>query len=131
MPTHIDTLVCDDVRMETGKKMSIMGLYGSSIGVPSFPWRTSKLCILQRWSTLPEGATVKLQITLPGVHSPLIIRMTTGPSVPPALSSLVVNLEGFEVLERGDMIIETYFGDSSEPDHRHSISIGPKEELEV
>lgn len=35
---------CDDVRQEVGNKLSFLGIYGSSLIVPSFPTTLVKLC---------------------------------------------------------------------------------------
>lgn len=37
---------CDDVRQETGNKLSLMGVYQSSLIVPTLPFVLPKLCIL-------------------------------------------------------------------------------------
>lgn len=35
---------CDDIRQEVGNKLSIMGIYGANLIVPSFPTVLPKLC---------------------------------------------------------------------------------------
>lgn len=40
------TVVCDDVRKEEGNKLSYMGIYGSSILLPAFPFTLAKLCFV-------------------------------------------------------------------------------------
>lgn len=130
MPRYIDTFVCDDVRRELGNKLSIMGLYGLSIGVPSFPWHASVLWIVQRWTDLPEPTTVRFQITLPGIHEPLIQSMEMVEPTPALnVRNLLMKLEAVQVPERGEMTVETYFGESSEPSHSHIIMIVLGEEL--
>ena len=42
----MSTVVCDDVRKEEGNKLSYMGIYGSSILLPSFPFTLAKLCFV-------------------------------------------------------------------------------------
>jgi hypothetical protein len=39
-------LYCDDVRQETGNKLSLMGVYQSALFVPTLPFTLPKLCIV-------------------------------------------------------------------------------------
>jgi len=45
-PWFMTTVVCDDVRKEEGNKLSYMGIYGSNILVPAFPFTLPKLCFV-------------------------------------------------------------------------------------
>jgi len=40
------TIFCDDVRMEAGNKLSLMGIYRNQLYVPSFPFTLIKLCLV-------------------------------------------------------------------------------------
>jgi hypothetical protein len=40
------TIVCDDVRRETGGKLSYMGIYSGSVVVAGFPAKLAKLCFV-------------------------------------------------------------------------------------
>jgi hypothetical protein len=46
--TLVHTLICDDVRLEVGNKMSLMGLF-QNIFLPRFPATVVKFAILNRW----------------------------------------------------------------------------------
>lgn len=50
LPKHEFTLLADDIRMEIGNKPSIMGVYGDSIIVASFPVILPKLFLFSRLS---------------------------------------------------------------------------------
>ena len=45
MARTFHTIWCDDVRMELGNKMSLMGVYSSELLVPTFPFVLQKLCL--------------------------------------------------------------------------------------
>jgi hypothetical protein len=45
MARTFQTIWCDDVRMEVGNKMSLMGVYSSELLVPTFPFVLQKLCL--------------------------------------------------------------------------------------
>ena len=45
MARTLQTIWCDDVRMEVGNKMSLMGIYSTELLVPTFPFVLQKLCL--------------------------------------------------------------------------------------
>ena len=45
MARTFQTIWCDDVRMEVGNKMSLMGVYSNVLLVPTFPFTLLKLCL--------------------------------------------------------------------------------------
>ena len=42
---HIQVTYCDDIRHEVGAKVSHMGIYSTSLFVPSFPINLPKFCV--------------------------------------------------------------------------------------
>lgn len=54
-PKHEFTLLCDDIRQETGGKTSLMGLYDHHIVVPQVPFSLPKVCFYTRFSRM-DGA---------------------------------------------------------------------------
>lgn len=65
-------ILCDDVRLEIGGKVSIIGEY-SQIDVPSMPFGTL-LCVLTKWSGSPgASAKVSLQMISPESDHPIPI----------------------------------------------------------
>lgn len=45
MARTLQTVWCDDIRMEIGNKMSLMGIYSNEMLVPAFPFIIEKLCL--------------------------------------------------------------------------------------
>lgn len=45
MARTLQTIWCDDIRMEVGNKMSLMGIYSAELLVPTFPFVLQKLCL--------------------------------------------------------------------------------------
>ncbi len=53
----LTSTMCDDVRLEAGNKLSIMGSYvGGAIVVPQFPFTVAKLCFLSDLIILPPDS---------------------------------------------------------------------------
>ncbi|GMW07427.1 MAG: hypothetical protein QY320_00310 [Gammaproteobacteria bacterium] len=50
-PRFLFTVVCDDVRQETGNKMSMMGIYEQTIVFPGFPAAVPRLCFVMKART--------------------------------------------------------------------------------
>ncbi|ADI30489.1 hypothetical protein [Methylotenera versatilis] len=51
MARTLQTIWCDDVRVEAGNKISLMGVYGGEMLVPAFPFTIEKLCLSCKSST--------------------------------------------------------------------------------
>jgi hypothetical protein len=51
MARTLQTIWCDDVRVEAGNKFSLMGVYGGEMLVPAFPFTIEKLCLSCKTST--------------------------------------------------------------------------------
>lgn len=51
---HVETLFCDDIRHETGGKLSFIGVYSGELLVPAFPVMLSKLCLFVKIVTPAE-----------------------------------------------------------------------------
>ena len=45
MARTLQTIWCDDVRIEAGNKFSLMGVYAGEMLVPAFPFTIEKLCL--------------------------------------------------------------------------------------
>lgn len=56
MVRTLESIWCDDVRLEVGNKISYMGVYFNELFVPSFPFALEKLCL---------SCQVKTSIDLP------------------------------------------------------------------
>jgi hypothetical protein len=65
-------IICDDVRLELGGKVSIIGEF-SQVQVPCLP-QTVPLCVLTKWSGKPgTRGTVTLQMLAPENNTPVTI----------------------------------------------------------
>jgi len=64
MARELHTVWCDDVRMEAGNKMSLMGVYSSEMLVPSFPFVIDKLCLSCKSSTDIKKPFQRLKIVV-------------------------------------------------------------------
>jgi hypothetical protein len=58
----VASFICDDIRSEEGNKVSLMGLYDESMLLPQIPAKIPKLCLFQRWSEVPVGAKVNIEV---------------------------------------------------------------------
>ena len=47
----IDWMICDDIRREINRKVTLVGVYQDVIGVPTLPFTLPQLCILTKWDT--------------------------------------------------------------------------------
>ena len=57
VPDLQSALLCDDVRQERNGKFILIGLY-DGLGLPQFPFRQQRLCIVTRWCS-GEGKFVQ------------------------------------------------------------------------
>lgn len=57
--------ICDDVRQEINGKISMMGIYNSSIVVPEIPYSISKLCFYSRFSGITNKHVFNFSIVNP------------------------------------------------------------------
>ena len=64
-PKHEFTLLCDDIRQETGGKTSLMGLYDHHIVVPQVPFSLPKVCFYTRFSRMDGAFKFSFSIASP------------------------------------------------------------------
>lgn len=57
--------ICDDIRYEEGGKLSIMGLYNSSIYLPQVPYIFSKFCFYSRFEGIKQSHLFNFKIIDP------------------------------------------------------------------
>lgn len=119
MLVYVDTLLCELVRSEANGKISLLGLFGEAILVPSIPGVMSSLAIVQRWrpTTDERPGTMKvftLELRGPGIEiqgSPMAPPRQTvqviipGPPLP--LIQVGFQLFGFPVQQQGDYQVLT------------------------
>ncbi len=64
-------LFCEDIRQEMGGKVSLMGVLGSKLLTPQFPFGFPKLCLFIEWEDLVGKAEIAVNILAPeGVEIP-------------------------------------------------------------
>lgn len=56
MTRYATCIFCDDIRMEVGNKISLIGVYGGVLQVPSIPALLPKLCIQTNFETPADQA---------------------------------------------------------------------------
>lgn len=66
MPPKLDTIIfCDDIRQETGNKLTLVGIYGSHVYLPKdakFPAGMRQLCAYLRFSGVRGGEKLSLKV---------------------------------------------------------------------
>jgi hypothetical protein len=73
-PKHEFTLLCDDIRQETGGKTSLMGLYDHHIVAPQVPAVLPKVCFYTRFSRMDGQFKFSFSIVAPAGERKDIIR---------------------------------------------------------
>src|SRR6266536_5494036 len=114
MPIYRDTILCELIRPEINNKLSVLGLFGECIFVPSVPTVLSSFAILQRWAPEPnEGPGTRFEMSFelrgPGLDT---IRFAPYevivPAPPKPLIQAAVQLQGFPVARTGDYELITF-----------------------
>ena len=66
-------LICEDIRQETGGRVSLMGILGSKLFVQEFPLMFPKFCLFVEWGEITGKVSVQLNIIAPeGVELPQV-----------------------------------------------------------
>src|SRR5215467_682878 len=88
------TLFCDDIRLEVGNKVTLVGIYTTGMVVPqSFPITLPKFCLWINYQE-PMDATwreIKFQVLAPGQEKPIaesVLELETfrqTPTLPPTI----------------------------------------------
>jgi hypothetical protein len=124
---HEVTIICDDIRTETGHKFSLMGLYDEVIIVESVPARIAKLCMYQKWTEVPELLSFSVEIKGSALGGK-IVTMEPRPDVKdydPARTKaqIMVALVPFDLITEGEVQFVTYLGDKSQPIYSHKLEV--------
>ena len=128
------SFICDDIRTEEGHKISLMGIYDKGLLLPQIPARLAKLCLYQRWSGVPIGT--KLEVELRGsavaksvraqgiAQSGVDISAGTRPHGSAVVdSNLLMVFAPVDIAAAGEIEFLTFWDGRSSPDHRHTIQI--------
>jgi hypothetical protein len=128
------SFVCDDIRSETGRKISLMGLYDEKLLLVQLPAKISKLCLFQRWSQVRTGTKVEIELR----GSAIVTPVRTGPKetrdpLAPSIhaetvnfvkANLLVGFEGINIAAEGSLEFLTFWDGSSSPQHTHIVQVG-------
>jgi hypothetical protein len=125
---HEITIICDDIRQESGRKISLMGMYDEAVVVKQIPVRLAKICIFQRWadSNLKPGEKVRLEVVGNAIPGPVAIECQADPehfSRAATKAQILVALAPFDILKGGEIEFLTYLPDSEEVAHRHKLEV--------
>ena len=124
LANKIYTILCDDIRSETGNKFSLMGIYGSNIVIKKFPAVLPKLCL----GIMIEGAKVDFQecnVTLkcPEVE-PTHLKLSLSKENHVGLNiALFVTIVPFRVKATGPAKFEVRFDKNKRPSIIHKFEI--------
>lgn len=123
---HELTIICEDIRRELGRKISLIGIYDEAIIFRRVPARMAKLCMFQRWVGSDQPEKIRIQIqgsALSAVFSAEAER-DRGHFDPAARrSNLMIAFAPFDVVDVGEVEFFTYLGDAEKPSHSHRIEI--------
>lgn len=119
-------LLCDDIRQETGNKMSLMGVYGPDIFCSEMPMMLHRLCVVIFINKLFKKINhLYVTIKLPGKKDDIAIDLLENSSLPAkkgddAVVNLVLN--SVKILEKGAGKIELRNAKSEKPFEVYKIN---------
>jgi hypothetical protein len=105
-------LLCEDIRHETGGRVSLMGILGTKLFVHDFPIFFPKLCVFIDWGEIAERVTVFMNIKPPeGVQFPNVrpsaeIRGQAG-----VVARSMIVLNSFVFPKAGNYVFEFWVND--------------------
>jgi hypothetical protein len=123
---HQVTHVCDDIRLEAGNKLSLMGLYDEAIVVKAVPARLPKLCLYQRWADVPNLQKVTVQIRGTAIGEVKTFDASPNPEHynPGAVKAQVlIAFAPMDLVRTGEVEFLTFMFDADEPSHVHKIEV--------
>ncbi len=121
------TIICDDIRMEKGNKVSLMGIYGNQMLVAEFPFRFARLGFVQRWTNLPDGQKFRVVFRGEGFKGLTvegeIQYKSSGEPKQSNDTNIVLNFNGIVFPKPGRFIFETSILGSEEQTYKYEISV--------
>ena len=128
------TLVCDDIRHEKGRKVSLMGLYSNTILVAQFPYIFPRLAFFQHWVDLDDGQTFKIEIRgehITGIKLEGRVDKHNPQSKAKKLNTnIVLNFNNIKVRKEGKIkFITSISNDTKKYEHEISIALASPEDL--
>ena len=116
--------ICDDIRTETGNKLSLMGLYDRGVVIERIPARLAKLCFFQRWMDAKDVRKVRVELrgeALAGVYTIQgEVEKEAG-----GYRNVQVNLmfSPVEFQTIGSFEFATYINDDPQPSYVHELEL--------
>jgi hypothetical protein len=120
----ITTVLCDDIRKETGNKVSLMGVYSKDIILPAVPAILPKLCLFVMLEGVErEIPSLNVKIILPA-SDPVELTMTTpaGQKVPQNMN-MGIEISPFRINKVGEARIEIRFPNERKPIITHKFML--------
>jgi len=127
------SFICDDIRSEVGRKVSLMGIYDEKILLVQLPARIARLCLFQRWSQVPRGAKVAVEVRGTAMVTPVRLEPQeiedSHESTPVDKPKLVIAkvhiaLCPIDLSSEGNLEFLTYWEGNATPQHTHIIQVG-------
>ena len=102
-------MICEDIRHETGGRISLMGILGSKLFVQEFPIFFPKLCIFIDWGFVSEKVVVTMNIVPPeGVNFPQVKPSSEIRGQPGVVARSMIVLNSFVFPKAGNYIFEFF-----------------------
>jgi hypothetical protein len=127
------SFICDDIRSEVGHKVSLMGIYDEKILLVQLPVRIAKLCLFQRWSQVPRGAKVAVEVRGTAMVTPVRLEpqemedsdQSTSIGKPKlVIAKVQIAICPIDLSAEGNLEFLTYWEGSATPQHSHIIQVG-------
>jgi len=124
MIKNLISIVCDDIRTEVGKKLSLIGIFDQAILVAAFPHFFPKLCLFQKWEGLKDAKEMKIELSGEGI-TPLTMEMKMDPkhAKKTGRTNIVVSFVALEIPKSTILKFKTYFDEKPQPAHELEISV--------
>lgn len=123
---HDLTIICDDIRQEVGRKLSLIGIYDEAIIVRKVPARLAKLCIYQRWKGSDQPRSFRLEVkgsALPATFAAVGTRDEEHYNPAVTRAQLMVAFAPFDIVAAGECQFITYLGEAENPSHIQDFEI--------
>jgi len=106
-------LICEDIRHETGGRISLMGILGSKLYVQEFPIFFPKLCIFIDWGCVSDRVMVTMSIQPPdGVVFPPIKPTSEIRGHPGMVARSMIVLNSFVFPKAGNYVFQFNVNDA-------------------
>lgn len=118
---HVVTHICDDVRFETGNKVSLIGLYDLNLIVRQVPARIPQLALFQRWAGVSGARKIKIEVrgsASAGVHTFQADYLGDRDRV-----QIALRFSPIELIGAGELEFATYWDGQPVPTYTHRVGV--------